>query len=260
MNGIKFNDFYIYNQNITLAAGATLVFQHKMNEDFYLFDIAGVDSVATGENLRLRIRDTNAKRNLMNTPLRAGLAAAMLSGDSAWYFPTLLPKGHVIEIEATLDAGVPGVNFDLALVGFNHTGGTPAHCAPPRNLFWYAWEFEDIALATQEVQTIRVLNDRNFVAVGYVSTDVCTTVDLLTFDIRNETLGYKWMNQAVMGSALFPGIANTVRRNRFRIPVTLSAGSLVTATVTNTSAVANALNVAFALYGYHVERSTRVNR
>lgn len=260
MNGIKFNDFYIYNQNITLAAGATLVFQHKMNEDFYLFDIAGVDSVATGENLRLRIRDTNAKRNLMNIPLRSGLVAAMLSGDSAWYFPTLLPKGHVIEIEATLDAGVPGVNFDLALVGFNHTGGTPAHCAPPRNLFWYAWEFEDIALATQEVQTIRVLNDRNFVAVGYVSTDACTTVDLLTFDIRNETLGYRWMNQPVMGSALFPGIANTVRRNRFRIPVTLSAGSLVTATVTNTSAVADALNVAFALYGYHVERSTRVNR
>jgi len=259
MDRTGFNDFYIYNQNITLAAGAAFVFQHKMNEDFYMFDIAGVDSVATGENLRLRVKDTNAKRDLMNMPIRSGLVAAMLSGDSSWYFPTLLPKGHVIEIEATLDAGVPGVNFDLALLGHNHTGGTMAHCAPPRNLFWYAWEFEDVAAATQEVQTIRVLNDKDFVAVGYVSTDSCTTVDLLTFDIRNETLGYRWMNQPVMGSALFPGIADTVRRNRFRIPVTLSAGSLVTATVTNTDAIVNALNVTFALYGYHVERGARAN-
>ena len=253
MQRIGFNDYYIYNQNIALAATGTFVFQHRMNEDFYLFDISGVDSVATGQNCRLRIRDTNSKRDLMNIELRSGLIAAMLSGDSSWYFPTLLPKGHVIEITATLDAGAPNVDFDLALIGFNHTGGTPAHCAPPRELYWYGWDFEDIAANTQEIQTIRILNDKDFVGVGWVSTDVCTTVDLLTFDIKNETLGFKWMNQPVMGSAIFPGIANTVRRNRFRIPITLSAGSLISAKLTNTTA-GNAANVAFAMYGYHAGR------
>lgn len=255
MNRAGVNDLYIYNQNITLAAGATLIFHHKMNEDFYLFDIAGVDSVATGQNLTLIIRDTNAQRELMNIPLRAGLAAANLSGDSSWYFPTLLPKGHVIEIEATLAAAVPGVNFDLALIGYNHTGGTPAHCPPPRNLYWYAWDFGIIAVSTQApAQTVRILSDKDFVAIGWVSTDECAAVNLLTFDIKNETLGFKWMNQAVMGSALFPGIANTVRRNRFRIPLYLSAGSLLSITPTNTSAVTQADSVALALYGYHVNR------
>lgn len=254
MNGAGRNDLYVYNQNITLAAGATAIFQHRMNEDFYLFDIAGVDSIATGQNLTLTIRDTNAQRELMNIPIRAGLVAAMLSGDSAWYFPTLLPKGHVIEIEATLAAAVPGVNFDLALIGFNHTGGTPMHCAPPRNLYWYGWDFGIIAVSTTApAQTVRILSDKDFVAVGWVSTDECANVNLLTFDIKNETLGFKWMNQAVMGSALFPGILNTVRRNRFRIPLYLSAGSLLSITPANTNAVTQADNVALAMYGYHVD-------
>ncbi len=258
MNRAGINDLYVYNQNITLAAGATAIFQHRMNEDFYLFDIAGVDSIATGQNLTLIIRDTNAQRELMNIPIRAGLAAAMLSGDSAWYFPTLLPKGHVIEIEATLAGGVPGVNFDLALIGFNHTGGTPPHCPPPRDLYWYGWDIGVIAVSTQApAQTVRILSDKDFVGIGWVSTDECTAVNLLTFDIKNETLGFKWMNQPVMGSALFPGVLNTVRRNRFRIPLYLSAGSLISITTTNTSAVTQANNVALAMYGYHVDRGAQ---
>jgi hypothetical protein len=143
-----FNKPYTYNQNVALAAGATLMFQHKMLEDFYCFDIAGVDSVATGENLRMRIRDVSEQRELMPEMMRSGLIAASVSGDSSWYFPTLFPKGHIIEVECTLDAGSPAVNFDIGLIGYHHGGGTPPYCQLPRTLRW--WHF---ALKTKRWDT-----------------------------------------------------------------------------------------------------------
>ena len=97
-----FNKPYTYNQNVTLVAGAQLLYQHKMLEDFYCFDIAGVDSVATGQNLRMRIRDVTEQREFMPEMMRSGLIAAIVSGDSSWYFPTLFKKGHVIEVECAL--------------------------------------------------------------------------------------------------------------------------------------------------------------
>jgi len=244
-----FNQPYTYNQNVALAAGATLLYQHKMLEDFYCFDIAGVDSVATGENLRMRIRDVTVQRELMPEMMRSGLIAAIVSGDSSWYFPTLFPKGHIIEVECTLDAGSPAVNFDIGFIGYHHAGGTPPYCQPPKTLRWYSWEFEAVAAGTVGTVTQRILTDQDFVGIGWVSTDSCTTVDSLVFRIKNETLGYYWSSERIMGSTIFPGIIATVRRNRFRIPLFLSGGSVLTIEAENTS-VANALNVAIGMYGY----------
>ena len=254
-----FNKPYTYNQNVTLVAGAQLLYQHKMLEDFYCFDIAGVDSVATGQNLRMRIRDVTEQREFMPERMRSGLIAAIVSGDSSWFFPTLFKKGHVIEVECALDAGAPAVNFDIGLIGYHHEGGTPAYCEPPKKIRWYSWEFNSIAAFTVETVTQRILSDQDFVGVGWVSTDVCTTVNTLTFRIKNETLGYYWSNERIMGSTIFPGIIATVRRNRFRIPLELRGGDLITIEAENTTG-GGVDAVAIGMYGYQDLRGRYADR
>ena len=255
-----FNRLHVYNQNVALIAGGQLTFQHKMNEDFYMFDIAGVDSVATGQNLLIRIRNISESRELMPVRMRSGLIAAMVSGDSSWYFPTLFKRGDVIEVECELVAGSPAVDLDISLIGYHHSGGMPDYCEPPKKLYWYNWDFGTIAITSTELILQRILTQYDFVGVGWVSTDVCTTVDLLEFTITNETLGYKWSNIPIMGSAIFPGINFTVRRNRFPIPIVTSGGSVISIQATNTSGITQALNTAIGMYGYHVPRGTYANR
>lgn len=246
-----FNRLHVYNHNIALAAGAIATYQHKMQEDFYCFDIAGVDSVATGVNLRIRIRNITEERELMPERMRSGLIAAMVSGDSSWYFPTLFKKGDVIEIEAALDAGSPAVDLDIGLIGYHHPGGNPDYCESPKSLYWYSWDFDTVNAGAIDIETQRILINKDFVGVGWVSTDNCTTVNSLYFNVKNETLGYNWFNIPVMGSVLFPGINFTVRRNRFRIPILLRAGSVITMECHNTT-VGNVLDVAVGMYGYHL--------
>lgn len=254
-----FNKPYTYNQNVALIAGAVVIYQHKMLEDFYCFDIAGVDSVATGQNLRMRLRDVTEQREFMPERMRSGLIAAMVSGDSSFYFPTLFKKGHVIEVECALDLGAPAVDIDIGLIGYHHEGGTPDYCELPKKLRWYSWEFGTINAGAVETVIQRILTDQDFVGIGWVSTDPCTTVDSLVFRIKNETLGYYWSNERIMGSTIFPGIIATVRRNRFRIPLELKGGDLLSIEAENTT-VAGIDAVAIGMYGYQDLRGAYVSR
>jgi hypothetical protein len=249
-----YNKPYVYNFAVSLAGGGSVQrFQMKMIEDFYLFDLAGIETVAQGTQVTYDITNLSRNRKWMNEPTRALLCGVMQPGDSAWMYPVLLKKGEVIEVVAAALAGAPAQAFDTCLVGFHHKGGVPPYCPEPKDVYFYQFDFGQIlANATEEI-TIQIVTGYDYHLLGWTATQNAAALGSFQYSFQDgDTI--QWQSNPIPGECLFPNLAANMRRFRLRLEHVMPSAHRVTLTARNLTGGAIA-DVAIAFYGYHEKAS-----
>lgn len=246
-----YNAFYaIQNRIAVTGAVPVATYQVSFKNDYYLFDLAGLDAAATGVNVNLDIINQTKNRRLMSAPCRAGLCSVMQPGDSSWLHPVLFEERDVLEVTATLAGGAPAATFDHCLIGHHHAGGVPEWCPQPKELFFYVFDFGNFNIGQTIPSSEQIIRGKTYTLLGWTATPNASALNTIEYKIRNASTSEEWQDTWVPGACLFPNFAANMRRFRFRIPQVFRENERIEIEARNVSG-AVVTDVALAFYGYH---------
>lgn len=244
--------YFSYVRRFSLSAGASSIVNFQATNDFYCFDMAGLPDSASIELVTIDVDFTFKGDRLSNIAIPGPLVATPSPGDSSWLFPFFIPKNAVWSMTVK-NNHTSSFDFDLAFTGFHRTEGLPLEgCPPPKMIYYYVFDFGTVtASSSGNLESIEILSNRNFVALGSVATPKAVANDTLEFKVYNNSKQIEWSEDFIMGPAMWFNPQDTPRRRHFRIPVLMRAGESWSIECNNLTG-SNQAATAIAFYGYHV--------
>lgn len=251
----RINTYYSYQNDLVLTAAAPAAsYRVQFKEDYYLFDMGGVPTVAAAQNVNLDLLNVTRGERLTSQPCRAGLCSVMQPGDSAWLHPVLFMKNEVFEVNATLAAGAPNATIHHCLVGYHHAGGLPEWCAEPKELFFYVFDFGNFLANQTLIRSVQIYRNRTFKLLGWNATGNASALNTIEYKIRSVGSSDEWQNDWCPGASLFPNFAANMRRYWLPLDMDLNQNERIEIEARDVSGGA-VLDVALVFFGYH-ERMT----